>query len=248
MESEILEKVGLTRNESIVYLTLLKLGTAKTGELLNASGLNSGKIYEILESLKRKGLLSESIINNVKHYTSAPPGQLLEYLDKKKKEIEKEEKLIKSSISQLEALRNSKLTKTRSVVYTGFQGLKTAAYEALNQLKENEEILGMGISEKKQVKLNEFWLQFSSARIKNKIKARHIYSEKGTYSEEFKKVKLTEHKFLEGFTPVTVDIFGDDKVLILNYQEPINCILIYDKNTATSFRNFFEQLWKIAKR
>ena len=66
METNILESIGLTHNESIVYLSLLKRGTSKSGDILNASGINSGKIYEILESLKRKGLASESIINN--HY------------------------------------------------------------------------------------------------------------------------------------------------------------------------------------
>ena len=52
MERRYLEKIGLTKNESIVYTTLLKLGISKTGEILKKSGLNSGKIYEILESLK----------------------------------------------------------------------------------------------------------------------------------------------------------------------------------------------------
>jgi len=73
IEPETLENVGLTKNESIVYLTLLRIGTAKTGEILNKSHLNSGKIYEILESLKEEGLVSESIINNIRHFTAAPP-------------------------------------------------------------------------------------------------------------------------------------------------------------------------------
>ena len=52
MNAKILEEIGLTRNESLVYLALSKIGTSKTGEILKESGLNSGKIYEILESLK----------------------------------------------------------------------------------------------------------------------------------------------------------------------------------------------------
>ena len=43
-----------------------------------------------------------------------------------------------------------------------------------------------------------------------------------------------------------IDIFGD-KVLILNYNEPFSCTMIHDKNTAISFKNFFNQLWKTAK-
>ena len=247
MELEILEKIGLTRNESLVYLTLLKLGTSKTTKILNTSGLNSGKIYEILESLKKKGLVSESVINNIKHYTPSSPKELLDYIGAKKREVEKKEELVKSMLPRLEGLRNLKLNKSRAVIYTGFRGLKTAAYEGLNNINQNGEILAMGISEKKSDKLNEFWLKFTKDRVEKKIKARHIYSERGTYFKEFKKVTYTEHRVLEGITPVTVDIFGDEIVLLLNYEEPITCILIYDKNTAISFKNFFEQLWKIAK-
>ena len=84
MDTKPLEKIGLTRNESLVYLTLLRLGVSRTGEILKKSQLNSGKIYEILESLKVKGLASESVINNVKHFAAAPPKQILEYVESKK--------------------------------------------------------------------------------------------------------------------------------------------------------------------
>ncbi len=83
-------------------------------------------------------------------------------------------------------------------------------------------------------------------RIKNKIKAYHIFSERSDYYEAFKRMKFTEIRVLTAITPVALDIFGDDKVLILNYKEPASCILIYDVHTATSFKQFFEQLWKIA--
>ena len=108
METKILEHIGLTHNESIVYLTLIKEGISKSGEILKNSGLNSGKIYEILESLKKKGLISESVINNIKNYTAAPPSQILEYLNKQKEELEKDEQTIKEAIPELEKIREKK--------------------------------------------------------------------------------------------------------------------------------------------
>ena len=80
-----------------------------------------------------------------------------------------------------------------------------------------------------------------------KIIARHIFSERSSYFKTFKKMKYTQSRVLTDLTSVTVDVFGKDKVIILNYAEPVSCILIHDANTATSFRNFFYQLWKIAK-
>lgn len=248
MDTKILENIGLTHNESVVYLTLIKEGTSKSGEILKNSGLNSGKIYEILESLKKKGLVSESVINNVKHYTAAPPLQILEYLHKQKEEIEKDEQLIKKAIPELEKIMEKKTKEIKAITYTGFRGIKTATDEALEGMKKGEEILGMGITERKDKKFNEFWISWTEKRINKKIIAKHIFSERGDYFNKFEKMRYTKSKILEGLTPVTIDIFGKDKVLILNYNEPFSCTTIYDENTATSFINFFYQLWKIATK
>src|SRR3989344_9275512 len=247
MNAKILEEIGLTRNESLVYLALSKIGTSKTGEILKESGLNSGKIYEILESLKEKGLVSESIINNLRNFSAAPPFQLLSYLKRKKEEIEKEEIEISKELPLLEKLRNEGIKETKAVTYIGFKGIKTAVDEALESMKKGEEILAMGVTERKDSKYKDFWLGRTENRLKKKIVAKHIFSEKSDYYSHFKKLKFTESRILTGLTPVTIDIFGDEKVLILNYNEPENCIMIYDRNTATSFRNFFYQLWKTAK-
>ena len=247
MNTKILEDIGLTHNESVVYFALVKLSTSKTGDILKASNLNSGKIYEILESLKNKGLASESIINRVRHFTAAPSSQILEYLKKKKQEVEKEEQEIKALIPEIEKSRNATAVASKAITYTGMRGIKTAVDEALDSTHNGEEILAMGVTERKDKRFNEFWQEWSARRISKKIVARHIFSEKEDYYDIFSKMKYTEVKFLEGLTPVTIDIFGDDKVLILNYNEPFSCTMIYDKNTVTSFKNFFYQLWKIAK-
>ena len=247
MNEAILEKIGLTQNESIVYLSLLQLGLCRTGKILEYSHLNSGKIYEILEGLKSKGLVSESVINNVRHFSAAPPSQLLEYLNAKKKELSNEEKAILSLLPQLDKMRDMKMKGTKAVTYTGFRGLGTAVDEALDSLQPPDDIVAMGITGRKEEKFNAFWMRWWTRRIKKRIHARHIFSERGSYFHTFKKMKYTEARVLAGITPAAVDVFGSDKVLIFNYADPPSCILISDENTATSFRQFFEQLWKIAK-
>jgi len=247
MELKIFEKIGLTKNESIVYQTLLKLGKSKTGEILKKSGLNSGKIYEILESLKIKGLLSESLINNIKYFTAAPPSQILEYIKEKKDDLEKEEAIVKSALPELEKLQNITKEETKSVTYTGLRGIKTAADEALAAMKPKEDILAMGVTELKDKNFNTFWEKWQAQRINKRIPQKMIFSEKSPYLKKFTKSKYTQVKVLTGITPATVDVFGEDKTLILNYGDSPSCILIYDKNTAQSFRQFFKQLWKLAK-
>lgn len=251
MEPKTLEKIGLTRNESLVYIALLRLSTSRTGEILKKSGLNSGKIYEILESLKIKGLASESVINNVRHFTAAPPSQLLDYVERKKEEISKDEETVKSLIPELEKIRIVALKEVKAVTYTGLRGIKTATEEASSSLKTGENVLVMGATELKDRRITEFWIKYSKKimkeRIRKKIITKVILSEKGEYFKAFKKIRYMQVKVLEGITPASVSIYGEDKVLIFNYQENPSCILIYDRNIAASFRQFFEQLWRIAK-
>ena len=55
-----------------------------------------------------------------------------------------------------------------------------------------------------------------------------IFSEKSEYYKKFSKSKFTKVKLLTGITPATVDVFGEDKTLILNYGDSPSCILIYN--------------------
>lgn len=248
MDAKFLEQIGLTQNESTIYLSLLHLGTARAGAIVKHAGINSGKLYEIFESLKAKGLISESVIDGVRHFSAAPPTQLLKFLEQKKAVLQQEEVAVKQMLPQLEQLRNATIPEIRAVTYTGFNGIRTAADEALASLQQSEEILGMGITNLKDERFNEFWKNWQKKRIARKIHGRHIFSEKSIYAKTFNDMSRTEIRVLEGITPVTVDIFGNNTVLILNYNEPVSCIMIQDKNTAASFRHFFEQLWVQAKK
>ena len=248
MEYEKLEKIGLTRNESIVYLTLVKIGTSKSGDLLKESGLNSGKIYEIFSSLLKKGLISESLINNIKHFTASPPIQLLKYVDSKKKCLKEQEKCINQMLPNLDKLRNFNFNFSKSVTYVGYKGIITATEEAFEQITPKDEIIAMGVTNKKESKYNNFWIDLNQKRVKKKIKTRLLFSDQGNLMGIYSKMPLTKIRLINGFTPSAVTVFGKSIVHIANYQEPFSCILIYDQNIASSFTNFFNELWKKGKK
>lgn len=246
MDTNVLESLGLTHNEAIAYLTLSKIGSSKTGNLLKESGLNTGKVYEILDSLKRKGLVSETMIDNVKHFAAAPPDRLIDYINKKKQDIEKEEKIAKSLIPEIEKLRLSKLDFSRIVVYTGFNGFKTAVWEATRTLKSKDEILAMGVRASKGEEFNREWTKWAEATLP-KNHERVIFSDKGSFWDYKMKSKYSKIRFLESSTPNAITIFGNHTMLILKYYEPVRVIFINDEVTVTTFISFFEQLWKVAK-
>lgn len=250
IETEKLTKIGLTINESKVYLSLIELGTSKAGEILKRSGLNSGKIYEILNSLKNKGLISESIINNVKFFTCASPKKLYDYVERKEEEIRNERKIIDELIPKI---NNSHIQETsnKAVTYTGIEGMKTAIAELLDATKSGEEILTMGITGQKAEKINEFWQTFFIPKIIDKrIKQKIIFSEEENtdYLKNLKKAKSSEIRIAPIKSMVPIAIYGKNKVIISNYDEPITNIVVYNEKIAKSFIELFNQLWKLAKK
>jgi sugar-specific transcriptional regulator TrmB len=247
MQNKILENIGLTRNESIIYLTLLKIGTAKSSEIVREAKLNSGKIYENLDMLKIKGLISETTLNNVKHFTAAPPNQLKEYVEQKREDLQKDETAINGILPELEQLRNISPKIQQAVIYTGMKGLKAAVEEAFSKTHSNDEMVSMGVTGKKDKKYNEFWKNFNAKREEKGNKLRYILSEKGDYAKALAKYKNTKIRYLTSFTPAAITVYGNQHVFIINYGDEPSCIYIQSEDTATSFKQFFNQLWKIAK-
>src|SRR3989338_8371900 len=87
MDEKILERVGLSKGEIEVYLVLLKLGSSLVSKVAQETGLHRTNIYDTLEKLREKGLVSYVIKENMKYYSSSNPDKLLDYVKEREAEI-----------------------------------------------------------------------------------------------------------------------------------------------------------------
>ena len=123
MIEQALKQIGLTEGEIKVYLALLELGSCSTGKITKKSEISGSKVYEVLERLEKKGLVSSVKTNNVKYFEATDPQRIVDYLDEKKKDIENEKEEIEKIIPQL-ILKQSNSIKSEVNVFTGFKGAK----------------------------------------------------------------------------------------------------------------------------
>jgi hypothetical protein len=78
--------------------------------------------------------------------------------------------------------------------------------------------------------------------------AKLIFSDRNTdYWRFFKKLKYTEIKEITHFTPSAIMTINDE-TFIFSYEEEFTCIHITSEQITTSFSEFFNDLWKIAKK
>jgi len=90
INTEVLEKIGLTKGEIKVYFALLELGDSTIGPISKKSNVTSSKTYPILERLSKKGLITSVIKSGTTHFQAFNPNRILNYVNEKKKELEKE--------------------------------------------------------------------------------------------------------------------------------------------------------------
>jgi sugar-specific transcriptional regulator TrmB len=235
MLGESLEKAGLTRVESKVYLTLIDLGPSLAGHITKKSGIHRRTIYDALDRLAEKGLISYLIKNNRKYFEAVNPGRIVDLMREKEAEV-------KNSIPELMNLFSKTKAKEETLFYRGKDGLKTAFED---QLKEGKEILVLGASSQASEILSFYLKWYNLKRKEKKIKLRIIAD---TLAKGKMKVPLAEFRYIQEIGPAAMNIYSDKVSIILWSKERPIAIIIKNAEIADSYRIFFEHMWKVARR
>jgi sugar-specific transcriptional regulator TrmB len=245
---EALRKIGLTEGEIKVYLALLELGNSTTWNVTKKSKISGSKVYEVLDRLMQKGLAATVTKNNIKYFEATSPERIIDYLDEKNNEINKEKNEIKKIIPDL-ILKQANSAKSEVKVFTGFEGAKNV-WEDVISLKKGEEIVGWGLTEQP-----EFWLEYFNTRelvrAKKGIMHRQVISQR--YQELYKARKEfpnTQFRFFQkGLEmPTAIEVWKNKTALFVTTKENPITIVIENKATADSFRRYFKILWESSKK
>src|SRR3989344_4667658 len=187
MEKELLMNLGLTDGEAKVYLALAKLGSSTVGPIVKEAKVAYSNIYEILNRLLEKGLISFILKEKTKYFQVTNFSRLYEYLDKKEQKIEKEKLLLKKLIPDLEKFKKLQ-EKQEAEVFIGFNGARTA-YERLMGGDDKDEYLFFYIAEPNYEEIDKFWM-----RLYNKFKNLKVRGIANVYYRESKYIKKTTFK------------------------------------------------------
>ena len=134
MNTKPLEAIGLTPGESRVYLALLKLGETTTGDIIEQSGITGSKVYELLDKLYAKGLVSQVIKEKTKYFQAVSPKRLLDYVGRREQEIQEQKIEIKNMIPELEAIQDKMEDVQTSQMFEGYRTCKSRRYHHRHKL------------------------------------------------------------------------------------------------------------------
>lgn len=235
---EELQAYGLSDKEIEIYLAGLKAGSVTANGLSERSGIRRSTVYEVVESLKKKGLVTSLKKDKKFYFEMVQPASLIGLLKEK-------ERMIESILPDLNKINQSLSEKPRIEFFEGVIGIKHALLEMLNY----KEIRVYGASKIGDQILGSYTSNFAKKRAERKVKMYAIIeSNIPKHMMEKDVAKVTKIKTLPLFNnhQNAYFIYGD-KLIIVTLGEELTAIRITSKLLAESQRKIFESFWKIAR-
>ena len=229
---EELQKIGFSANEAKIYLSLIKIGSAKAGTLAKHAELDRSSAYNALNSLLRKGLASYVIIGKIKWFQCSSTKNILTYLSNKVETA-------REFLPELEKIRHQTRLKENVRLFKGLKGIKSVFEDILENAEEN---LIFGSEGQFSQHMPLFAQNFVRGMEKRGIRVKSIVR-----SNRQEKIDTAKIRRVPSTTesPVVTNIYAD-KIAIIIWSEVPEAILIENRKAADAYRDYFQFMWKSA--
>lgn len=239
---QLLERSGLTKNEGKIYIALIRSGPLMAGNITEKTGIHRRNIYDSIERLMQKGLVSYIIKNNRKWFQASDPERLLHIMEEQKGRIINDKLRLAKEIKKLKPhLRESHDVR----FFKGKEGIKTVFEDIL---ATGENYVGYGPGEQIEKILRFYMPGYIKRRLKKRIKPKLIYNE-SAHNRKYVRTPLTESRFLpdEFSSHAALRIYGSKVAIILFSEAEPLAIVIDNRSIAEGYRKYFNVIWNAAK-
>jgi len=240
----VLRKVGLSEGEIKVYTSLLEIGVTSINKIHEKVGMDRRNIYDILNKLIEKGLVSYIEENDKRMFHVSNPNRILSYIEEKKINLEEIKKEVSQIIPSMQQIFESKKQDFYAETYKGSEGIKAVWDDMLNY----KVIYWIGSGMYVPDKFPAFFKDWNKRRIERKVESHHLF--RYEKRKEVSKKMFTSAKFLpqEFSGSPTVTVTYGDKVVNFLFGENLFAFVIESKELAENYRKYHKFLWdKVAK-
>ena len=228
---------GFDKKEARVYVAILELGEATIAEITQKSDIRRSTVYEMLELLKKRGLISQSRRKKRPVFLAENPKKLIEQTEERKRSLEE-------IMPELLSITNLMDKKPRIRFFEGHESYKEVFNDVLKH--PDSEMLGT-FNEKFWDYEKYFTSHFMPERKKKKIWARILFRE----SQKLRAIADQMNTYLSQTRLVPRDkfnieieivIYGKNKIGFVSYDEEI-AIIIESQKIHNTQKSFFETIW-----
>lgn len=240
---ELLKSLGLTDNESKIYLELLKNGTQTASSVSSNTQIHRRNVYDALAKMTKKGFVFEAVNSVGTIYKPCDPDQIVELAQI----IVHKANSVVGELNKIQ--QNNVATETKQMILKGAIGFHTY----LQKVSENEsELLSFNTFENMYCgEFQKYFEYFVTKNRMNQFQVRALFVSKvKDYSAIQKQnsflVAKTQPEQLDSDN--SIEVFGNNIVSFLNvesWQELDHFEVIWMSNhaLADTYRKQFEWMW-----
>ena len=235
--------LGLSNTESEVYLYVSANPESNPGTITKALKIARSKTYDSLNKLVAMGLISKITREEGSRYFSSGSSVLAGMYAKQRGEMEE-------AMEYLKKVQASPHSETRIRTLEGVDGYKYTKETFLSRLQAGDEMQVIGSPAKLEESMVKYFAVMHARRMEMGVRLRIIYNA-DVGRERIERAlgwKNTDvHVLPKNKSPAWIEIYGENLMIPL-FSDKIFTIAITDSAIATSFRNYFDLLWKGTKK
>lgn len=129
MLDKYLQEIGLSDKEATIYLALLQVESASVLDLSKKTSIKRPTVYVILESLARKGLVSETTVGKKTQYQAEPPERLETFVERQKVVLEDRARILKDMLPQIKSIQRESGERPVVKYFEGRDGIVSSMEE-----------------------------------------------------------------------------------------------------------------------
>jgi sugar-specific transcriptional regulator TrmB len=237
MIEQFLENIGLSQKEAVVYMALLAVESSSVMELAKKTEIKRTSIYPIIESLEKKGLVSEVEVGKKNEYRAEAPERLETYIKNEQIKLDEQAKLLTEIVPRLKSVSRDQGERPIIKYYDGREGIIDSISTYLGDSTEGGDLFMVYPKDILDETFTEAELKRArTSRLSKHIKTHSLYSySKGDLpSEEIsERVRLTD---TEEF-PILCDIaVYEDRVRIHTLGKKLSAIHIKNHDLAETLK------------
>jgi sugar-specific transcriptional regulator TrmB len=243
---EQLVQLGFAKNEAIIYLHLVRLGSARASQLIKNTGFHRNIVYDNLAKLEEKGLVTTIVEGSSRLYQINPIENLVENFNAERLRVEDKviaAEKIKEKLSEIQNTEHSSDAK----IYRGKNAIRQvlretiiphSSYCVIGAPKKSVEIMG-----------ETFWLNYNIQLKENSIKTYMLFNDELRKYVEKTKLYRTQIRYMQKhFDNLTEIIIQNNNVITIVWSSIPTAFVINDEEVAYGYKQHFDMLWKISKK
>ena len=252
---QLTQQVGLTLNESKVYLFLSTSGLNTGSEIFQGLNLDKSSTYRAINSLIKKNLVYSIGEERNQQFGANSSDTIFSLIDHKQKELDETKHQLKTITQELTQYTRDKYKQDHITVFQGIEGFKQwnntrleYSDTVIRELSQREALILFFESE---YQYEKYMRAYIKKRISNNISIR-VLCGKNSAEDEF---DVTSKKLLKEVRTIKTNFDADATLstwrnktgfISFNQGSPL-AIIIKDKFITSIINTLYDTLWNVSK-